>query len=71
MGISETAFNEMREGAAVRPAYAALDRWLADVPAERLAQRRDEAERLFRRRGITFAVYGDTSGAERACPEFR
>jgi uncharacterized circularly permuted ATP-grasp superfamily protein len=68
MGISETAFNEMREGTAVRPSYAALDRWLAEVPAERLVQRRDEADRLFRRRGITFAVYGDTSGAERLIP---
>jgi uncharacterized circularly permuted ATP-grasp superfamily protein len=63
MGISEAAFNEMREGVAVRQAYAALDRWLAEVPADRLVQRRDEAERIFRRRGITFAVYGDTSGS--------
>jgi len=68
MGISETAFNEMRDGAAVRSAYTALDRWLSGVPGERLAQRRDEAERIFRRRGITFAVYGDTSGAERLIP---
>ncbi len=68
MGISERAFNEMRDGAAVRPAYTALEQWLAEVPAERLAQRRDEGERIFRRRGITFAVYGDTSGAERLIP---
>lgn len=68
MGISDTAFNEMREGGAVRDSYRALDRWLADVPAERLIQRRDEADRIFRRRGITFAVYGDTSGAERLIP---
>ena len=47
---------------------AALERWLATVPADRLAQRRDEADRLFRRRGITFAVYGDTRGAERLIP---
>jgi uncharacterized circularly permuted ATP-grasp superfamily protein len=68
MELSATAFNEMRDGAAIRPAYANLDRWLAEVPAGRLAQRRDEAERIFRRRGITFAVYGDTSGAERLIP---
>jgi uncharacterized circularly permuted ATP-grasp superfamily protein len=68
MRISESAFNEMREGAAIRSPYVALDRWLAQVPPERLAQRRDEADRIFRRRGITFAVYGDTSGAERLIP---
>ncbi len=68
MGISETAFNEMRDGATVRQTYAALDRWLAETPAERLAQRRDEADSIFRRRGITFAVYGDNSGAERLIP---
>ncbi len=68
MRISDSAFNEMRSGASVRAPYAALDRWLAGVPPERLAQRRDEADRIFRRRGITFAVYGDTSGAERLIP---
>ncbi len=68
MRISDTAFNEMREGTSVRPIYAPLDRWLAAVPADRLIQRRDEADRIFRRRGITFAVYGDTSGAERLIP---
>ncbi|MBN8524828.1 MAG: circularly permuted type 2 ATP-grasp protein [Planctomycetes bacterium] len=68
MGISDTAFNEMRADGAVRDGYRALDRWLAETPAERLAQRRDEADRIFRRRGITFAVYGDTSGAERLIP---
>jgi uncharacterized circularly permuted ATP-grasp superfamily protein len=68
MAISDTAFNEMRMGAAVRPAYAALDAWLGRMDPAMLAGRRDEAERLFRRRGITFAVYGDTSGAERLIP---
>jgi uncharacterized circularly permuted ATP-grasp superfamily protein len=68
MGISESAFNEMRQADGVRPSYAALDRWLQGVPAARLAQRRDEADRIFRRRGITFAVYGDNSGAERLIP---
>jgi uncharacterized circularly permuted ATP-grasp superfamily protein len=69
MGISESAFNEMREGSRVREAYSALDHWLGEVPPDRLVQRRDEADRIFRRRGITFAVYGDTSGgAERLIP---
>ena len=52
----------------LRPAYASLGTWLRDVEAHALARRRDEAEIIFRRRGITFAVYGDTSGAERLIP---
>lgn len=68
MGITADAFNEMRAATAVRPTYARLSSWLDQVPAGLLAHRRDEADRIFRRRGITFAVYGDTSGAERLIP---
>jgi uncharacterized circularly permuted ATP-grasp superfamily protein len=68
MSISASAFNEMRDGTRIREAYQVLDRWLEEVPAERLAQRRDEADSVFRRRGITFAVYGETDGAERLIP---
>ena len=68
MAISDTAYHEMRDGSRVRPAYAALDAWLAGTPAALLERRRLDAERHFRRQGITFAVYGDTSGAERLIP---
>jgi len=37
-------------------------------PAERLAQKRAEADALFHRVGITFAVYGQDEGAERLIP---
>jgi uncharacterized circularly permuted ATP-grasp superfamily protein len=50
------------------PAYWAYTEWLAEVPPEMLQQKRLEADLLFRRLGITFAVYGDESGVERAIP---
>jgi len=63
------AFNEMfAEDGAARPGYAFLQRWLNSTPAELLAHRRTEAELLFRRIGITFAVYGNTDGEERIIP---
>ena len=62
-------FDEMggSEGA-VRPAYAELSRWLAEVPPDVLDFRRREAELVFRRIGITFAVYGDAEAQERLIP---
>ena len=42
-----------------RPAYRELAGWLGQVPSGALQQRRREAELLFRRIGITFAVYGE------------
>jgi uncharacterized circularly permuted ATP-grasp superfamily protein len=63
------AFNEMyADGAAPRPGYEYLHRWLDTAPPELLAHRRAEAELLFRRIGITFAVYGDAEAEERLIP---
>ncbi|MEM9228200.1 MAG: circularly permuted type 2 ATP-grasp protein [Pseudomonadota bacterium] len=52
----------------VRPAYAGLTDWLASTPPEQLTQKRAEAETIFRRIGITFAVYGDDDASERLIP---
>jgi uncharacterized circularly permuted ATP-grasp superfamily protein len=52
----------------VRAHFRALADWLAETPAERVAEKRREADLLFHRVGITFAVYGDSSGAERLIP---
>jgi len=64
-----TAFNEMisAEGT-VRPSYSQLSRWLGEVPPDVLDYRRREAELLFRRIGITFAVYGEADAQERLIP---
>ncbi len=62
-------FDEMRgNGNAVRPAYAELSQWLTEVKPDVLDFRRREAELLFRRIGITFAVYGDPEAQERLIP---
>src|SRR5271156_586788 len=62
-------FDEMKsiEGA-VRPAYTELSQWLGEIKPDVLDFRRREAELLFRRIGITFAVYGDPEAQERLIP---
>ena len=52
----------------VRAAYGKLAEWLAEAPHDLLDYRVKEAELLFRRIGITFAVYGDTQAQERLIP---
>ena len=61
-------FNEMFDGDAVRPAYAGLMDWVQNTSPEVLAQKKEEAEALFRRIGITFAVYGEGGDTERLIP---
>jgi uncharacterized circularly permuted ATP-grasp superfamily protein len=51
-----------------RAHYLRYSRWLADQLPERLAQKRAEADALFHRVGITFAVYGQEEGTERLIP---
>ncbi len=57
--------------AKVREHYLSYQRWLAEQPLETMQARREEAEMIFRRVGITFAVYGDKDdgeGTERLIP---
>ncbi len=63
------AFDEMTlADGSNRPGYTLLKRWLEATSAESLANRRLEAELLFRRIGITFAVYGQNDAEERIIP---
>ncbi len=67
------AFDEMAAAdGAVREHYRTYERWLQSQTAETMRSRRDEAEMIFRRVGITFAVYGakdeDGAGTERLIP---
>mgnify|MGYP000940663650 CR=1 FL=1 len=63
------AFDEMSStDGTVRPAYETLKQWLASVPQDVLDHRRKEAEFIFRRIGITFAVYGEQNAQERLIP---
>jgi uncharacterized circularly permuted ATP-grasp superfamily protein len=69
MAQRKPMFNEMYlPGGTVREHYAPLAEWLATMPPERVAEKRREADLLFHRVGITFAVYGDEQGAERLIP---
>jgi uncharacterized circularly permuted ATP-grasp superfamily protein len=63
------AFDEMTGlDGGVRPAYAELSKWLNEVSPDLLERRRREADILFRRIGITFAVYGEADAQERLIP---
>jgi uncharacterized circularly permuted ATP-grasp superfamily protein len=63
------AFDEMTgSDGALRPSYTELNRWLGEIRPDVLDYRRREAELLFRRIGITFAVYGEADSTERLIP---
>jgi len=63
------AFDEMKGAdGAIRPSYGELSRWLAEISPEVLDHRRREAELIFQRIGITFAVYGEADAQERLIP---
>lgn len=63
------AFDEMsRAEAEVREPYRTYDDWLRDQDPTRLNEKMRDAERVFRKTGITFAVYGETEAAERLIP---
>ncbi len=52
-------FDEMYSGPeVVREHYRSYARWLAEQPGDVMSSRREEAATIFRRVGITFAVYG-------------
>ena len=65
----KSIFNEMLSASGeVREIYALYAAWLAKKPDGTLERKSAEAELLFRRLGITFAVYGEAAGAERVIP---
>ena len=62
-------YSEMHgEDGRVRPHYGPYARWLETTTVEHLLQKQSEADALYTRLGITFAVYGDEVGVERAIP---
>ena len=60
------------DGSDVRAHYRRYGEWLARQPGDDMQARRAQAEMIFRRVGITFAVYGakdeDGAGTERLIP---
>ena len=65
-------YSGLYEAHNTREHYQAYGQWLSQQSAETMAHRREEAEMIFRRVGITFAVYGekdeDGAGTERLIP---
>jgi uncharacterized circularly permuted ATP-grasp superfamily protein len=66
--VKTSAYDEMNSQEGVRAHYRGFADWLASMPPERVAQKRAEADMLFHRVGITFAVYGEEAGTERLIP---
>ncbi len=63
-----SAFDEMHADGGIRPPYAEMARFLDATGREALDQKRREAEVLFRRIGVTFAVYTEGGDPERLIP---
>ena len=63
-----SCFNEMFHEGTVRPPYAQLHGWTAAMSADWRLAKQAEAEALFRRIGITFAVYGEGGDPDRLIP---
>ncbi len=51
-----------------RSHYQQFAQWLSQQGEQYLSARREEADLMFRRVGITFAVYGESAGTERTIP---
>ena len=66
---SGTFYDEMHGlGKGTLPHYQHYASWLTGMPDERIVQKRTEAEVMFHRVGVTFAVYGQSGGGERLIP---
>ncbi|MGO1070872.1 circularly permuted type 2 ATP-grasp protein [Lysobacter sp. CA199] len=64
-----SVFDEMRPaGIGLRHPYEGYDRWYQQQDAKRLTEKMRDAEVVFRKTGITFAVYGDDDAHERLIP---
>jgi uncharacterized circularly permuted ATP-grasp superfamily protein len=62
-------FNEMGPSTeTARRPYAHVAEWLKTIATKDVERAKREAENIFRRQGITFAVYGDGEQSERLIP---
>jgi uncharacterized circularly permuted ATP-grasp superfamily protein len=66
--MTQAYFNEMYRSGQVRAPYAGLENWTENMPAALRSLKQAEAEALFRRIGITFAVYGEGGDPDRLIP---
>src|SRR5437879_8664639 len=67
--MSHATFNEMYAAdGGVRSHYREFESWLSRQSDDLMRLKRAEADLVFRRVGITFAVYGESAGTERLIP---
>jgi len=65
----KSPFDEMLDATGkARPHYQIFHNWLKQQSDTLMGLKRAEADLIFRRVGITFAVYGDDLGSERTIP---
>lgn len=66
---AQAFFDEMRQAdGSSRPAYEAVSDWLQKQSRTTIKRKQEEADAIFRRLGITFAVYGEGGSNERLIP---
>ncbi|QUT07529.1 circularly permuted type 2 ATP-grasp protein [Sphingobium phenoxybenzoativorans] len=63
-----TFYEMLDQAGSVRPCYAEVQNWVERTGISGLNRRLEEAEAIFRRIGITFAVYGEGGDPERLIP---
>jgi len=67
--VTQRTFDEMTNGdGSVREPYRRIHEWLGSLSPRELKRCSQEAEAIFRRLGITFAVYGGEETNERLIP---
>ena len=66
--MADPYFNEMYGAEGLRRPYQRLADWYQKMPTDFRALKQAEAEHLFRRYGITFAVYGEGGDPDRLIP---
>jgi len=63
------AFDEMTNAdGSIREPYSVLDAWIKEQATDAMGVMAADAEAIFRRLGITFAVYGSNEGTEKLIP---
>jgi uncharacterized circularly permuted ATP-grasp superfamily protein len=68
-GITPLVFDEMiNADSSPRQPYSTYHQWYASQDRNRLIAKSKEAEKIFRKTGITFAVYGHADSSEKLIP---
>jgi uncharacterized circularly permuted ATP-grasp superfamily protein len=66
--LLDDVVRDFKNSTLARSHYQQFSTWLAKQGDGYLSARREEADLMFRRVGITFAVYGESGGTERTIP---